>query len=61
MISKEQLEKFKLIYKKEFNKEISDEEALKGATELLRLTDIIYESLIKYKMSNKNIKIKKYA
>lgn len=28
MISKEQLEKFKLIYKKEFNKEISGQEAL---------------------------------
>lgn len=55
-----QLEKFKLIYRKEFNKEISDQEALRGITELLRLVDIIYGSLIKNKMSNKNIKFKKY-
>ena len=31
MISRKQLEKFKLIYKKEFNREISDQEALTGA------------------------------
>lgn len=28
MISKKQLDKFKLIYKKEFNREVSDQEAL---------------------------------
>lgn len=46
MISKEQLEKFKLIYKKEFNKEISDQEALEQATKLLRLVEIIYSNNI---------------
>lgn len=47
MISKEQLEEFKLIYKKEFNKEISDQEALEQATKLLRLVEIIYKSALK--------------
>ncbi|NLK93931.1 MAG: hypothetical protein GX275_01890 [Clostridiales bacterium] len=60
MISRKQLEKFKLIYKKEFNREISDQEALTGATELLRLADIIYKSLIEDKRKNKNMKIKRY-
>jgi hypothetical protein len=50
MISKEQLEKFKLIYKKEFNKEISDQEALEQATKLLRLMEIVYKPLLKNKI-----------
>lgn len=50
MISKEQLEKFKLIYKKEFNKEISDQEALEQATKLLRLMEIVYKLLLKNKI-----------
>ncbi len=53
MISKEQLEKFKLIYKKEFNREISDQEALEQATKLLRLVEIIYESFIEDKRKSK--------
>ena len=46
MISKEQLDKFKLIYKKEFNKEISDQEASEEANKLLRLVEIIYRPLL---------------
>lgn len=46
MISKEQLEEFKLIYKKEFNKEISDQDALEQATKLLRLMEIVYKSVL---------------
>lgn len=45
MISKEHLEKFKEIYKKEFGKEISDEDALEQATKLLRLVEIIYKPM----------------
>ncbi len=44
MISKEQLDKFKSIYKKEFNKEISDQEALEQANKLLKLVEIVYKN-----------------
>lgn len=46
-ISKEALEKFKEIYRKEYGKDISDEEALKQATSLLRLMKIIYRPIPK--------------
>ena len=45
MISKEHLEKFKEIYKKEFGKEISDEDALEQGTKLLRLVELIYKPM----------------
>lgn len=45
MISKEHLEKFKEIFKKEFGKEISDEDALEQATKLLRLVEIVYKPM----------------
>ena len=45
MISKKQLEKFKDIYKRNFDKNISDQEALKQATKLLRLVEIIYKPM----------------
>jgi hypothetical protein len=45
MISEEQLLKYKEIYKKHSNKNISDEEALKQATTLLRLIKIIYKPM----------------
>jgi hypothetical protein len=45
MISKEQLEEFKKIYKKEFGKDISDKEALESATKLMRLVEIVYKPM----------------
>ncbi len=41
-ISKEALEKYKAIYKKEFGKDISDKEALKQATNLLILVKTVH-------------------
>jgi hypothetical protein len=52
MITKEQLERFKLIYKKEFNKEISNQEVLGQAINLLRLADIVYKNMIDSKYEN---------
>ena len=43
MISEEQLEEFKLIYKEEFGKEISDKEALDKALNLVNLMKIVYQ------------------
>jgi hypothetical protein len=45
MISKEQLEKFKTIYKNQFSEELSDQEALEQATKLLNMMKIIYRPL----------------
>ena len=45
MISKEQLEEFKKIYKKEFGKDISDKEALESATKLMHLVEIVYKPM----------------
>ena len=42
MISKEALEEFKRIWKKQFNEDISDEKALKSGTKLLILMNAIY-------------------
>ncbi|NQV13382.1 MAG: hypothetical protein HQ530_03705 [Parcubacteria group bacterium] len=42
-ISEEQLEEFKKLYKKHFDKEISDKEALEQATKLVQLIKIIYK------------------
>ncbi len=44
-ISKEALEEYKAIYKKEFGKDISDKEALKQAIRLLTLMKIIYRPI----------------
>ncbi|MFH1286786.1 MAG: hypothetical protein ABII02_03475 [Candidatus Magasanikbacteria bacterium] len=46
-ISKEMLEKFKLIYEKRFGEKLSDAEALKQATSLLGLMRVIYRPLPK--------------
>jgi hypothetical protein len=43
--TKEQLDEFKQIYKKEFGKEISDEEALEMATDLINLFKVIYRPI----------------
>jgi hypothetical protein len=42
MISKESLEKFKELYKKEFGEELSDQVALDKATRLLNLYRAVY-------------------
>ena len=45
MISKEKLEEFKNIYKKRFNKTLSDQDALEKGTKLLRLIEIVYKPI----------------
>ena len=47
MISKEALEEFKAIYKKEYNEDISDEDALEMATKLLTMMNAIYRPIKK--------------
>jgi len=47
MISKKALEEFKKIYKEEFGSDISDEEALEKATNLLNLFRVIYKPIRK--------------
>ena len=47
MISKEALDEFKMIWKKEFGTDISDEEALKRATNLLNLFKAVYKPIKK--------------
>jgi hypothetical protein len=47
MISKEALEEFKKIYKKEFGEDISDKDALDEATNLLNLYKAVYLPLTK--------------
>lgn len=42
MISKESLEKFKKLYKQEFNEELTEDEALRRATRLLNFYRAIY-------------------
>jgi len=57
MISKEQLEKFKKIYKKEFNKDISDQDALESATSLLNMIKAIYKPIPKDFKNKKTMKL----
>ena len=47
MISKEALEEFKAIWKKEFGKDISDAHALEQATNLLTLMKVVYSPIKK--------------
>ncbi|MDP3697933.1 MAG: hypothetical protein Q8R55_08100 [Candidatus Taylorbacteria bacterium] len=47
MISKEALEEFKVIYKKEYNEDISDEKALDLATNLLNIMNVVYRPIKK--------------
>jgi len=55
MISKEALDEFKKIWKKEFNEDISDEKALESGTKLLTLMNAIYKPMTKaeYERFNK--------
>ena len=46
-LSKEAVREFKEIYKKEFGEEISDQEALEKATNLLMLFNVIYRPIPK--------------
>ena len=52
MISKEALEEFKTIWKKEFGEEISDEKALDKATRLLNLFKAVYKPITKQEYDN---------
>ncbi len=45
MISKEHLVKFKELYKKHFNEELSDEDALEKAIKLRRMVEIVYQPI----------------
>jgi len=45
MIPKEHLYKFKEFYKKRFNKELTDQEALESGTRLIRLIELIYKPM----------------
>lgn len=47
MISKEALEKFKKIWKEQFNEDISDEKAMEQAIKLLTLFDAVYRPIKK--------------
>ncbi|MFH1623662.1 MAG: hypothetical protein ABID54_00715 [Pseudomonadota bacterium] len=47
MISKEALDKFKVIWKEEFGEEISNEKALDSATSLLTLMNAVYKHINK--------------
>jgi hypothetical protein len=47
MISKEALEEFKRIYKKKFGEDISDQDALEEATNLLNLYKAVYLPMTK--------------
>lgn len=60
MISKEQLEKYKDIYRKRFGEDISDQEALEQATKLLNLIKIIYKPMTKeeFEMIQKRREVK---
>ncbi len=51
MISKESLEEFKRIYRKEFGKDISDQDALESATKLLNLLRVVYKPMTKEEFS----------
>lgn len=51
MISNKQLEEFKRIYRKQFGKDISDQDALESATKLLRLMEIVYKPMTRDEFS----------
>ena len=51
MISKESLEEFKKIYRKQFGKDIFDQDALESATKLLNLLRVVYKPMTKEEFS----------
>ena len=52
MLSTEQVNKFKEIYKKNFGKELSQDEALDKATKLARMFELIYKPIKKEDLKN---------
>lgn len=54
MVSKEGLAKFKVLYKKEFDTELSDKEVIEKATRLLNLYRAVYSPELNMKISNNN-------
>jgi len=50
MISNKALKEFKAIYKKKFDIELSDQDALESATKLLKLVEIVYKPMTKKNM-----------
>ena len=47
MISKEQLQDFKRLYKEHFGKDISDADALESATKLIDMLRVVYKPMTK--------------
>jgi len=47
MLSKEDVEKFREIYKKQFNEELSYEDAYESATKLITLMKLVYRPMKK--------------
>jgi len=47
MISEKALKEFKAIYKKKFDVDLSNQDALESATKLLKLVEIIYKPMTK--------------
>lgn len=60
MISNEQLDEFKRIYRKEFGKDISDQDALESATKLLNLLEVVYKPMTKEDFARLEERRKKY-
>lgn len=54
MLSKKAIDEFKAIYKKEFNEDLSYEEALEKGTKLINLFKVIYSPIPKKKEFVKN-------
>lgn len=52
MLTKEQIEKFKAIYRKNFNKEISDVDAYEQGIKLITLMNHIYKPMTKEEYEN---------
>ena len=45
MLSKEQIQKFQILYKRRFGKEISEKEAYRYGVKLIRLIELIYKPM----------------
>lgn len=60
MISNEQLEEFKRIYRKQFGRNISDQDVLESATKLLDLLMVVYKPMTREEFSKLEERRKKY-
>jgi len=54
MLSKDALKEFKVIWRKEFGEDVSDEKATEQATKLLTLMNAVYEPIKKEWIKEKN-------